>query len=131
MLATDRDDLLDYSVIHVGSSGSLDRIEGSPAYLPLRGEGILPLFPAAGKMPTGRKAGTASPRALATLSIQPIVGFQTLELDPQSEDFSLTYLGVRLNGRLSANWSLFGGFTQTTGDSVDSTLLDFGLRYAW
>jgi len=65
------------------------------------------------------------------LSIQPIVGFQTLELAPQLADFSLTYLGVRVNGRLSANWSLFGGYTQTTGDSVDSTLLDFGLRYAW
>lgn len=65
------------------------------------------------------------------LSIQPIVGFQTLELAPQSADFSLTYLGLRVNGRLSANWTLFGGFTQTTGDSVDSTLLDFGLRYAW
>ncbi len=28
-----------------------------------RGEGILPLFPSAGKMPAGRKAGTASPHA--------------------------------------------------------------------
>ena len=27
-----------------------------------RGEGILPLFSAVGKMPTGRKAGTASPQ---------------------------------------------------------------------
>ena len=29
--------------------------------IPRRGEGILPLFPTAGKMPAGRKAGTASP----------------------------------------------------------------------
>lgn len=65
------------------------------------------------------------------LSIQPIVGFQTLNLAPQSEDFSLSYLAVRLDGRLSANWNLFGGFTQTSGDNVDSTLFDFGLRYAW
>jgi hypothetical protein len=28
-----------------------------------RGEGILPLVPTAGKMPAGRKAGTASPQS--------------------------------------------------------------------
>jgi hypothetical protein len=46
-------------------------------------------------------------------------------------EFELTYLSMRINGRLSHNWSLFGGFTHSYGDRVDSTLLDLGLRYAW
>ena len=65
------------------------------------------------------------------LFIQPVVGFRMLEARPQSEDFTLSYLSLRVNGRLSSNWTLFGGFTHSYGDSVDSTLLDLGLRYRW
>ena len=65
------------------------------------------------------------------LYVQPIVGFQFAEVQPQARQFDLNYLSLRLDGRLSANWSLFGGITSTTGDNVDSTLLDFGLRYSW
>jgi hypothetical protein len=65
------------------------------------------------------------------LSIHPLAGFRTVDVEPQSREFELTYLSMRLNGRLSHNWSLFGGFTHSYGDRVDSTLLDFGLRYAW
>lgn len=54
-----------------------------------------------------------------------------LEAKPQSEDFTLSYLSLRVNGRLSSNWILFGGFTHSYGDSVDSSLLDIGLRYRW
>jgi hypothetical protein len=65
------------------------------------------------------------------LYIQPIVGFQLAEVQPQARQFDLNYLSLRVNGRLSANWSLFGGVTNSSGDNIDSTLLDFGLRYAW
>ena len=65
------------------------------------------------------------------LYIQPIVGFQFAEVQPQARQLDLNYLSLRVNGRLSANWSLFGGITNTSGDNVDSTLLDFGARYAW
>jgi hypothetical protein len=65
------------------------------------------------------------------LFIQPVVGFRMLEARPQSEDFTLSYLSLRVNGRLSSNWTLFGGFTHSYGDSVNSTLLDIGLRYRW
>ncbi|MHC4542153.1 MAG: hypothetical protein ACYS74_20605, partial [Planctomycetota bacterium] len=65
------------------------------------------------------------------LYLQPIVGFQTLEMEPQSRQFDLNYFSIRVNGRLSANWTLFGGLSNSSGDRVDSTLLDFGLRYAW
>ncbi len=65
------------------------------------------------------------------LYIQPIVGFQFAEVQLQARQFDLNYLSLRVNGRLSATWSLFGGITNSSGDNVDSTLLDFGLRYAW
>jgi len=65
------------------------------------------------------------------LLIMPVAGFRTVEVEPQSREFELTYLSLRTNGRLSPNWSLFGGFTHSYGDRVDSTLLDLGLSYRW
>ena len=65
------------------------------------------------------------------LFIQPMAGFQIVDEEPQSQDFELTYLSMRINGRLSTKWSLLGGFTHSYGDRVDSTLLDLGLRYRW
>ena len=60
-----------------------------------------------------------------------MAGFQMLTVDPQDQKFDLTYLSIRVNGWLSTNWSLFGGFTNTFGDRVDSTLLNLGIRYKW
>lgn len=65
------------------------------------------------------------------LFVQPMAGFQMSEVDPQDQEFDLTYLSIRVNGRLSTNWSLFGGFTHSYGDQVDSTLLNLGIRYKW
>jgi hypothetical protein len=65
------------------------------------------------------------------LFVQPMAGFQMVTTDPQDQEFDLTYLSIRVNGRLSTNWSLFGGFTNTFGDRVDSTLLNLGIRYKW
>jgi hypothetical protein len=65
------------------------------------------------------------------LFILPMAGFQMLDVEPQEQQFELTYLAMRVNGRLSPNWSLLGGFTYSYGDWVDSTLLDLGLRYRW
>jgi hypothetical protein len=65
------------------------------------------------------------------LFIQPMAGFQMAEVDPQDQEFDLTYLSIRVNGRLSTNWSLFGGFIHSYGDQVDSTLLNLGIRYKW
>jgi hypothetical protein len=65
------------------------------------------------------------------LYVQPIVGFQMAETEAQSRQLDLEYVSVRVNGRISANWAVFGGVTKSGGDKVDSTLLDFGLRYSW
>lgn len=65
------------------------------------------------------------------LFVQPMAGFQMVDVEPQGQEFNLTYLSIRVNGRLSTNWSLFGGFTNTYGDRVDSTLLNLGIRYKW
>ena len=65
------------------------------------------------------------------LFAQPIAGFRILETEPQSTEFELTYLSLRVNGRLSPNWTLFAGFTHTYGDNADATLLDLGLRCRW
>ncbi|MFH1718584.1 MAG: hypothetical protein ABIF19_14615 [Planctomycetota bacterium] len=65
------------------------------------------------------------------LYVQPVVGFRMLEFDRQTEELTLTYLSVRVNGRLRKNWTLSGGFTQSYGDYVDSTLLDIRLSVAW
>ncbi len=63
--------------------------------------------------------------------VQPVAGFRMLEAEPQSMDFKVSYLSIRANGKLSSKWTLFGGFTHSYGDSVDSTLFDLGLRYRW
>jgi hypothetical protein len=65
------------------------------------------------------------------LSVQPAAGFRTVTDDSQSEDFSLSYMSLNLNGKLSSNWTLFGGFTQTYGDNVDSYMINLGLRFSW
>jgi hypothetical protein len=65
------------------------------------------------------------------LSIQPLAGFRTVDVGPQSREFKLTYLSLRINGRLSPKWSLFGGYNHSYGDEVNSMLLDFGLRFVW
>ncbi|MHC4351226.1 MAG: hypothetical protein ACYS0H_00785 [Planctomycetota bacterium] len=65
------------------------------------------------------------------LFVQPTAGFRMLDADPQSQDFEVNYLSLRLHGRLSSTRTLSGGFTHTYGDSVDATLVDLGLRFAW
>ena len=65
------------------------------------------------------------------LSIHPLAGFRTVDVEPQDQKFELTYLAMRINGRLSPNWSVLGGFTHSYGDRVDSTLIDLGIRYRW
>lgn len=65
------------------------------------------------------------------LFFQPIAGFRILEANPQSEDFAVNYISLRLNGRLSPNLTLFGGSTYSYGDNIDSNLINLGLRFAW
>lgn len=65
------------------------------------------------------------------LFVQPAAGFRALEADPQSQEFEVSYLSLRLHGRLSPRRTLSGGFTHSYGDSVDATLVDLGLRFAW
>jgi hypothetical protein len=62
------------------------------------------------------------------LIVQPAAGFRVLQA---AEDVSLSYLSVGLDGRLGRNWNLFGGVTYFSGDEVDSTLFELGLRYSW
>ncbi len=65
------------------------------------------------------------------LSVQPLAGFRTLQAGSQAQDMSLTYLSLYLDGRLSKTWTVFGGLNYNTGDGVDSTLIEVGLRYSW
>lgn len=65
------------------------------------------------------------------LVVQPAAGFRLLDAAPQGEDISLSYFSLHLDGRLSKNWTLFGGWTYSNGDAVDSTMLDVGVRLAW
>jgi len=65
------------------------------------------------------------------LFLQPIAGFRMLDVRPQSREFEVNYLALRVNGRLSGQWTLFGGLTHSYGDRIDSTFADIGLRFAW
>jgi len=65
------------------------------------------------------------------LFVQSSAGFRMLETDPGADDFALSYLALRLDARLSKNWSLQGGGTYSFGDNVDARLFDAGIRYAW
>lgn len=65
------------------------------------------------------------------LFVQPSAGFRMLETEPQTDDFTLSYLSLRLDGRLSKNWTLLGGATYSFGDEVDTRLFEIGVRYAW
>ncbi len=65
------------------------------------------------------------------LAVQPLAGFQSLQIGSQGQDMSLTYLSLYLDGRLSKTWTVFGGLSYNTGAGVDSTLLEVGLRYSW
>lgn len=66
-----------------------------------------------------------------TLIVQPAVGFRVLQAAAPAQDIALSYFSLGLDGRLSRNWSLFGGVTYFSGDEVGSTLLELGLRFAW
>jgi hypothetical protein len=66
-----------------------------------------------------------------TIIVQPAAGFRVLQAGSSSENISLSYLSVGLDGRISRNWSLFGDVTYFSGDNADSTLLELGLRFAW
>jgi hypothetical protein len=65
------------------------------------------------------------------LFVQPSAGFRMLETDQAADDFTLTYLSLHLDGRLSKNWRLQGGATYSFGDEVDSSLFELGLRFSW
>jgi len=76
------------------------------------GEGILPLFSAAGKMPAGRKAGTASPQKTIGMRLPPnrIDGKwmaaskpQALGMDENARGrLNMYYAGVKLSVLFSA-----------------------------
>jgi hypothetical protein len=63
--------------------------------------------------------------------VQPTAGFRALRADSQSQDLSLSYLSLDVDGRLSRSWSAFGDATYFRGDDADSILFEFGLRFAW
>jgi hypothetical protein len=65
------------------------------------------------------------------LIVQPEAGVRMLTPEAASKDLSLSYASLRLDGRFSKRWTLFGGLTYTAGDNVSSNLLDAGLRYTW
>lgn len=65
------------------------------------------------------------------ITVQPAAGFRTLEVESQTEDLTVSYLSLYLDGRLSKTWTLFAGLNCNSGDRADSTLLELGLRYSW
>ena len=79
----------------------------------------------------GGRASAYFPFANGSLVVQPAAGFRTLQLGSQAQDVTLTYLSLYLDGRLSRTWTLFGGLNYSTGDGVDSTLLEVGVRCSW
>jgi hypothetical protein len=65
------------------------------------------------------------------LIVQPAAGFRTLDVEGSQDDLTVTYLSLYLDGRLSKTWTLFGGLNYNSGDGVDATLVEVGLRYSW
>lgn len=65
------------------------------------------------------------------LIVQPAAGFRTLGVEGSQGDLTVTYLSLYLDGRLSKTWTLFGGLNYNSGDGVDATLVEVGLRYSW
>ncbi len=64
-------------------------------------------------------------------SLRPSTSMRWLDPDNGGDGFSVSYYSLYLDARLNKSWLLSGGFTQTLGDSADSTLFDLGLRYRW
>ena len=79
----------------------------------------------------GGRVSAHLPLYQGTVLVQPTAGFRSLATDGQSEDLTLSYLSLGLDGRLSRRWSVFGGGTYFHGDEVDSTLWEVGLRFVW
>ena len=79
----------------------------------------------------GCRASGYFPFSNGKLIVQPAAGFRTVQTGAQAENLSLTYLSLYLDGRLSKTWTLFGGVNYSSGDGVDSTFLEVGLRYSW
>jgi hypothetical protein len=79
----------------------------------------------------GARISSHVPLLERKLFVQPSAGFRMLETDPEADDFTLTYLSLRLDGRLSKNWRLQGGATYSFGDAVDSRLFELGIRFSW
>lgn len=65
------------------------------------------------------------------LFVQPSAGFRMLQTDPEDDDFTLSYLSLRLDGRISKRWTLLGGATYSFGDEVDTSLFEIGIRHSW
>ena len=65
------------------------------------------------------------------LVLRPAVGLRWLDAEAQSDDLTLTYYSIHVDGRISTTWTLFGGLTTSTGDGADATLFDLGARYKW
>ena len=79
----------------------------------------------------GCRVSAHLPLNQGTVLVQPAAGFRVLQTDTQAEDITLSYLSIGLDGRISRQWSLFGGATYFQGDDVNSTLFELGLRFAW
>ena len=65
------------------------------------------------------------------LVVRPAVGLRWLDTEAQSDDLTLTYFSIHVDGRFSAAWTLFGGLTISSGDGADATLFSLGARYKW
>ena len=65
------------------------------------------------------------------LFVQPMAGFRLVDTEAQSGGLTLSYASLRLDGRVSKHWTIFGGGTYSFGDEVDAKLFELGLRYNW
>jgi hypothetical protein len=85
----------------------------------------------AGASGYGARLSSFLPMFDGQIIIQPEAGIRLLTPEAESDNLSLTYAALRLDGRISRSWTLSGGFTYTTFEGETSTLLDLGLRITW
>lgn len=85
----------------------------------------------AGASGYGARFSSFLPMFDGQIIVQPEAGIRLLTPEAESDNLSLTYAALRLDGRISRNWTLSGGFTYTTFEGETSTLLDLGLRITW
>ncbi len=65
------------------------------------------------------------------LTLQPGISFRYVDFGTGGGDFEVGEGSLRLHGRLSRNWTMFGGATYTASDDLQRVLMEIGLTRRW